>query len=194
VLKCLCQGFLPLALLAVCAPYPTLLPTPPCGTILFASDKPNDSCVQPACGVHLNSISAGIFQIPSWLACCDWSPSPGIMVLLMEVCVWFSPTLPGRNLSFGVIVRVGHILRICYKVVCLLCLLPIMYLLLLLKLLHFVIAYVLLCRCTSGVMAQRGSVHVQEKNSQNLSSNQPICIVFNCIYPEYIKELCVFTS
>jgi hypothetical protein len=56
-----------------------LLPTPPCGSVLFASAKPN-RCVQQACSVQSNSISAGVVQIPSWWACCNQGPSPGIAV------------------------------------------------------------------------------------------------------------------
>jgi hypothetical protein len=56
--------------------------------------------VQPACGLHQNSVSAGSPKFRPENACWDRSPSAGGVVPLMEIGFGFSPTPPGRYLGF----------------------------------------------------------------------------------------------
>jgi hypothetical protein len=94
-----CDGVSSPSTLAACAPTHSSSFAPPSFRPVHV--HPNSSlCIQPACGLHQNSFSAGRHKIPSGRCLLGsesltWRRGP-----LMELRFGFSPTPPGRYLWF----------------------------------------------------------------------------------------------
>jgi hypothetical protein len=95
----LCAGVSsPCTLLACATTYSPPLPLLPFRLVHFCSNS--SLCVQPACGLHQNSVSAGRQNSVRMRLAGGCSPSPAGVVPWMELWFRFSPTPPGRYPGF----------------------------------------------------------------------------------------------